>query len=71
MIFWRLSKTAEHLFNLTKKKYGKVAKFTRYNGRIKGTNYSSVKICEFMYLLNEKYNLNLTITHQKNVIYLW
>jgi hypothetical protein len=63
-----LSKTAEHLFNLAKKKYGKVARFSRFNASIKGT--SSVKICEFMYELNSKYNLNLTITHQNNVIYL-
>jgi len=66
----KLSRTAEHLFNLTKKKYHKVAWFNRFSAKIMGTNDSGIKIFEFMHILNYKYNLHLTISHQNNVIYL-
>ena len=67
----KLSRTAEHLFNLAKKKYGKVARFSRYNAKIKCTYDSSIKIFEFMHKLNAKYHLNLTISlHQGDVIFL-
>ena len=67
----KLSKVAEKLFNDTRIKYKNIAKFTRFNARIKGTDDSAIMIFEFMHKLNEKYNLDLTISlHQKDVIFL-
>ena len=69
MIFGvKLSRTAEHLFNLTKKKYHKVAWFNRFSAKIWGTNDSYIKIFEFMYRLKKKYHLDLTISLCQNVI---
>ena len=67
----KLSRTAEHLFKLAKKKYHKVARFTRFNASIKATDDFVMNIFGFMHILNEKFNLHLTITLEKGgVIYL-
>ncbi len=60
-----LSRTAEHLFKLTKKKYSKVAKFSRFNASIKSPHFSIMKIYGYMQRKNNEYNLHLTITVEK------